>query len=558
MRSLYPVLIIAVVLILPKAVVFGSIVLGLRRRRLKHAKGRIRPWNDLPAYMHPLFIQFEETLERLGFAWHHLQWLDNVLTNEQSDTWELVYFNAQSKSYAGLSIPWLPEPINPATVEFFAKLSDGTRFVTFNAYEHNLFEEIPNTIFIDPWAMTIEEQYEAHVAKLNEIGMSRLVTFESPEAFLKDQVQTHEAEVQSLVEKGILIPADDDCLRLTWPAALRWANRGRAGLKKVTQFNLKRKKYAQTQNLPTIDIPIDVEIEAFKRVQNFGKRTSSGLGGKIVVFVLTLVLFIVMSRFIMPLEVGVAFAGAILIHELGHYLGMLAFGYKDRRILFLPLLGAATIGKNSKATPLQQTVVFLLGPVPGLMIGSILVMIGMAWEQPFIEYFGIIMLILNYLNMLPVVPLDGGRVVELALFSRVPILKTVFTIISILVMGLGALVFRDGILTAITLFLAMSLPMQIRQNRLEARLKKTIGTPADEVSDDMLLPVIFGMLKDKAHANLKIAQRFSLAKSLLEHGLRRPPTVGVAIFCLIFYLTAFILPILVMIPTAIILALIQM
>src|SRR5690606_40114442 len=72
-----------------------------------------------------------------------------------------------------------------------------------------------------------------------------------------------------------------------------------------------------------------------------------------------------------------ALFAVVLLHEAGHLVGMALFGYRDRRILMLPLIGGATIGRKDDATAFERTVVYLLGPVPGLLLG-----VGCFWFGP--------------------------------------------------------------------------------------------------------------------------------------------------------------------------------
>jgi len=70
-------------------------------------------------------------------------------------------------------------------------------------------------------------------------------------------------------------------------------------------------------------------------------------------------------------EIAVLLA-VLLVHETGHYLTMLAFGYRDIRMFFIPLFGAAVSGSGANAPGYQRTLVALAGPVPGILLGLVL------------------------------------------------------------------------------------------------------------------------------------------------------------------------------------------
>src|SRR5262249_26862794 len=64
--------------------------------------------------------------------------------------------------------------------------------------------------------------------------------------------------------------------------------------------------------------------------------------------------------------------GVLLFHEAGHFLGMRTFGYRDVRMFFIPGFGAAVAGKKEGVPAWQEAIVLLLGPLPGLVLGSAL------------------------------------------------------------------------------------------------------------------------------------------------------------------------------------------
>lgn len=61
----------------------------------------------------------------------------------------------------------------------------------------------------------------------------------------------------------------------------------------------------------------------------------------------------------------------LLVHELGHYAGMRVFGYRNVQMFFIPLFGAAVSGHGIRASVARHATALLLGPVPGLLLGSV-------------------------------------------------------------------------------------------------------------------------------------------------------------------------------------------
>jgi len=108
----------------------------------------------------------------------------------------------------------------------------------------------------------------------------------------------------------------------------------------------------------------------------------------------------------------------LLIHEGGHLLAMRAFGYQDTRIFFLPFFGAAASGRPAgEELPWQRAIILLAGPVPGLLLGAgLIVSQVLAGLEP--SMFAVMLVAVNLFNLLPVAPLDGGRVVLLLVPSQ--------------------------------------------------------------------------------------------------------------------------------------------
>src|SRR5437867_4299272 len=108
--------------------------------------------------------------------------------------------------------------------------------------------------------------------------------------------------------------------------------------------------------------------------------------------------------------------GVILVHELGHAAAMLGFGYRDVRIFFIPLIGAAAAGRRRDVARWKQALVMLAGPMPGIVAGFVIALV--APDVPVVHTIAIYLVGLNVLNLLPMSILDGGQLFGVLLFSR--------------------------------------------------------------------------------------------------------------------------------------------
>src|SRR6478672_11354498 len=101
----------------------------------------------------------------------------------------------------------------------------------------------------------------------------------------------------------------------------------------------------------------------------------------------------------------------VVFHELGHFLAMKAFHYKELGIFFIPLLGAYASGTKREVSQKQSAVILLAGPLPGIIIGIFLFVLSqnhsseMAYEDyTLLGKTATWLIFLNVLNLLPIYP----------------------------------------------------------------------------------------------------------------------------------------------------------
>src|SRR5262245_13845005 len=122
--------------------------------------------------------------------------------------------------------------------------------------------------------------------------------------------------------------------------------------------------------------------------------------------------------------------GVLLFHELGHFAGMRLFNYQDVRMFFIPLFGAAVAGRNRSVEGYKEAIVILLGPLPGILLGAVLGVAAVAYDSDLLYSAATLRLFINWFHLLPFLPLDGGRLLHLVLFSRQAWLEAVFRVIT--------------------------------------------------------------------------------------------------------------------------------
>jgi stage IV sporulation protein FB len=130
--------------------------------------------------------------------------------------------------------------------------------------------------------------------------------------------------------------------------------------------------------------------------------------------------------------------GALFIHELGHYLLMKVFKYQNVKMYFVPLMGAFVQGNKKKYSQFESLLVVGAGPFPGIILGIICSIIFQSTREPLLLSCSIIFFALNIINLLPLDPLDGGQLFKLFLKKNSNFFLLIFSFLSSLVLiGIG-------------------------------------------------------------------------------------------------------------------------
>jgi Zn-dependent protease len=103
------------------------------------------------------------------------------------------------------------------------------------------------------------------------------------------------------------------------------------------------------------------------------------------------------------------FVVLLLLHEMGHVFQLRREGVQASAPMFIPFMGAFISAKSFGGNALKEARVGLAGPVLGSLAAAALVPIWLATDNDFWAALAFTGFFLNLFNLLPVVPLDGGR-----------------------------------------------------------------------------------------------------------------------------------------------------
>src|SRR4051795_11577808 len=106
---------------------------------------------------------------------------------------------------------------------------------------------------------------------------------------------------------------------------------------------------------------------------------------------------------------ALGFVVLLFVHEMGHVIQLRREGIQASAPLFIPFLGAAVWSKSLGDNALAEARVGLAGPILGSIGAAACIPIADATGSDFWRALAFTGFFLNLFNLLPVVPLDGGR-----------------------------------------------------------------------------------------------------------------------------------------------------
>jgi len=105
---------------------------------------------------------------------------------------------------------------------------------------------------------------------------------------------------------------------------------------------------------------------------------------------------------------------SVFLHELAHLVAARGFGLRVRSIT-LHLLGGETAIDSPSRTPVQEFVISVVGPLVSLAIGVVCLYNNYGYAV--VAALGWINIVVGVFNLLPGLPLDGGRALRAAIWQ---------------------------------------------------------------------------------------------------------------------------------------------
>jgi Zn-dependent protease len=207
--------------------------------------------------------------------------------------------------------------------------------------------------------------------------------------------------------------------------------------------------------------------------------------------VLSVVLFAAAASNLDGLRYTLLIIPAIFVHELGHYFAMRMFGYENVSIFFIPFFGAITKGKMSSLNRENEAIVSLSGPLLGILVAVIAMLVTKyVGKSRVLVDFSYYSFVLNMLNLIPIIPFDGGRFWDSLLTSRNVKVAIFFNAVSAIAALLIAVKLKMYVMGVVVALLLIKLKEMIVAQGVVAKLPQFVNR--DVMSDEFIAAVIKG------------------------------------------------------------------
>lgn len=133
----------------------------------------------------------------------------------------------------------------------------------------------------------------------------------------------------------------------------------------------------------------------------------------------------------------------LFVHESGHVWAMKRCGVKTQGIYFLPFVGGAAVADEEFPSRGAEVFIAIMGPIWGFALALLAGLVYVATENPLFAAAASWMAMVNLFNLLPINPLDGGRIMKSIAYSVHSRIGLVFLFMGILASGF--LAFKVGL-----------------------------------------------------------------------------------------------------------------
>ena len=513
-------------------VMLALAVRRLLRLRWKAMQGRAVSREAVPAAERQVLDSAAPELEALGFVYRCSGTSDTLLVAPDKQVFYDLYQHVSGHTHAVVCPSTTPEYGQPCLIQLITCFQDGSNWVTLNRYRHHSPFGLPHWQMFDDYLPGWQQAWQRHLVRVQAAATPVCTDgVEVCQRFFR----SFEQLMPALVQQGAMLPvAHSPHYCLGWRPALQIVTQASWGQWRAA-WALRHAPPETGEAAPAGAGQLDAELRAYLGQRAVQRASPVSVRGKWWLFWASAVLFLLVGGLWLSWSFVPIVLAVVALHEGGHYLAMRLTGYANLSVFFLPGLGGLATGEKPTATPFEKLLVYLAGPVPGILLAGAVYWASAAGQwagPPWLTELLLASLFINYFNLLPFMPLDGGRVLETLVFARYPRLRFGFAAVCCgLLFALGTLV-DDLLLRVFALVLVLALPHQWRLMRLDQAVLRDRTVALDE---PQALRAIFAALQLERFRGWSFARRSAAATALLPELQGRRARPGETVAGLLIY-----------------------
>ncbi|SMC18319.1 Zn-dependent protease (includes SpoIVFB) [Andreprevotia lacus DSM 23236] len=308
-------------------------------------------------------------------------------------------------------------------VLFFSVTDEDTLLLTCNRMSQYGLVRLPATLSGDAWADDLPSHWQDHLTRARQHGLQTL-----------DEAQAHARICQFQQSTFPALQASGNVVQRGGGWFYPWRTALRLTRQVMRKYALMQRPYQSASTEGSAAAAAYYAFCAAEHTRYLQLRRKRPWLQELLLLG-TALLGLLGWGWLISWQQAVLLLIILLVHESGHAIAMRLFGYRDVKMFVVPFVGAVVTGRPSAIPAWKQAIAYLAGPLPGLLAGfGMLFWLGSQppadWHQH-AQLAAIMAVVINLFNLLPVIPLDGGRLLELALFQRWPTARLLFTLLSI-------------------------------------------------------------------------------------------------------------------------------
>jgi len=496
---------------------------------------------EIPNETQNIVKPYRDFLESQGFSYLYAYQYNNMLQRNNTPQHILYFYNKEEHIHAFLDTTPIKGCLQPLTINYTTIYENFKVVATYDCFAHNL--KVPNSVTLfDHYHGSFEKALISHREDRKSLNEPIQTEVFSQEGCLNYSQYQIDEMFRLMQEENIIHPtANGYKFSLSIPF-FKYVQKSIQGYKRAakvlklkqstkqeTASQTKQQLFYKNSDMVALEQQLNEKPIEKTREQKIQTFLISGLGFVLVFGLLGI------PWATLPLLVLV-----LVVHELGHYFAMRYFNYEDTSIFFIPFFGAAAKGEKEQVTPFEEYIVFLAGPLPGIIIGvGLFIYLGGSSkleESSWLQHYALFSIVLNYLNLLPIYPLDGGKIVQSLLFTRYPKAQFYFFLLSFVVIVLAAIILRSPLMGLFGAFLFFAINHNYKTSLLmQEIIKEASETPLKE-------RILAKLSSGKMYKDIDLAKKSAMAKQALKILRTQRPSYLLMILGIGFYVLLLLLP----------------